>query len=132
MISDNKRKKLFINILILFIIFIILIASFFIISDKGQVFFNGGDEKVRLTQPEKTLNPTVATTPGYHFTMAVLSIIFNAHSVKPIRFFSFLISLGTILIFFLISSKLSITAELKTLQFVFFPILFPFFFPYLY
>ena len=124
----NSRKILIFTIVI---ILFITIPSFLLIKDSHLI----ADEKVHyeqitfLIQGSNTLNPYLTTLPGYHTTIAILASPFNSYPIPLIRTLSFLISLTSIIVFYFTAKEINkSSAELKTLQYAFLPILFPLFF----
>lgn len=75
---------------------------------------------------------TITTIPGYHIVIATVARIFGDPAPEQIRLISFVFSLISIWIFYLLVKKLNIQDPfIRTLQYVFFPISF-LFFPLLY
>ncbi len=87
------------------------------------------DQITRFLKGEKTLNPLLTTIPGYHLILATLLKPFPNPALPLARTLTFIFSLLSILVFFLIVKKIDPTSLFtKTLQYAFFPVLFPFFF----
>ena len=71
----------------------------------------------------------ITVVPGYHYIMAILAWLTGLDSLNDIRFFSLLFSFSSVVMFGLLSQELSGERDyIKQCQFLFFPILFPFFF----
>lgn len=71
----------------------------------------------------------ITVLPGYHHLMALLARVAHLWTPDFFRICTFMISLATILVFFLLTKALSAGHRYaKTTQFMFLPILFPFFF----
>lgn len=74
------------------------------------------------------LSPGLAMLPGYHLVIAAVAQIVNASSIPAIRLISLLFNLISIPVFFLIARNIDHkSAMIKTVQYSFFPILFPFY-----
>ncbi len=87
------------------------------------------DQITRFLQGEKSLYPLLTTIPGYHLILAMLLKPFPNPTLPLARTLTFVFSLLSILVFFLIVKKIDpASVSTKTLQYAFFPILFPFFF----
>jgi alpha-1,2-glucosyltransferase len=75
------------------------------------------------------LSPSVAMLPGYHIAICVIAWVFGAQSVASIRLISFCIAILSMAVFHVLARHLrKQDASSKTLQYVFFPLLYPFFF----
>jgi alpha-1,2-glucosyltransferase len=75
------------------------------------------------------LSPSLAMLPGYHYAVFALALIFGAKSVASIRFISFCIAILSMAVFYVLARHLrEQDSPSKTLQYVFFPLLYPFFF----
>ena len=128
-ITFLKQKK---KILILFLV--ILLAStlaFLLIKDVNVLC----DELTHYYQIRAFANgnfrqlPALTTIPGYHLFFAYLSKPFGQLSIPLTRFLSMIFSLLSVLLFFFISKNINPDSNLtRTMQYYFFPILFPFFF----
>ena len=72
---------------------------------------------------------TFAMIPGYHFFIAFFAYVLQLSSLQSIRLLSLVFSITSVLIYYLIAKKISSEfSEHKTIEYYFFPILFPFFF----
>ena len=75
------------------------------------------------------LNPSISMLPGYHYAVFALALIFGAKSVASIRFISFCIAILSMAVFYVLARHVrEQDSPSKTLQYVFFPLLYPFFF----
>ena len=132
----NFTKKqwpfLFLLSLAFFLWFFILFTSNTHYADEGAHH----DQIRHFLNGHYDLLPFITNIPGYHVVIALLSklIYFNIDkpSLQEIRLISFMFSSVSIWVFYLISKKLSHRDPLiKTLQFVFLPVIF-IYFPLLY
>lgn len=127
MLKERKTEKV---ILIILFILIISIIVFSLIKNKAPY----ADELIHYNTIKSIVKTGkipeyIVMLPGYHLLMASLAKIFSSLSISSIRFFSLIINLFSIIIFYSISKKIHPdSARIKTLQYFFFPILFPFFF----
>ncbi len=126
----NKKSVSLRTLLVISIILIIHLLAYFLIKDHGLMV----DEKwhyaqiVEFTRHNYALNPGLAMLPGYHFVIAGVALLVNASSVPAIRFISLFFNLITIPVFYFIAKKIDYKSALvKTVQYSFFPILFPFY-----
>jgi alpha-1,2-glucosyltransferase len=75
------------------------------------------------------LSPHLAMLPGYHYAVSAIAFILGAKSVASIRFISFCIAIMSITLFYILACYLQEQdSPSKTFQYVFFPLLYPFFF----
>jgi alpha-1,2-glucosyltransferase len=75
------------------------------------------------------LSPAITMLPGYHYAVFAIAWLFGAKSVAAIRFISFCIAILSMAAFYVLARQLREQDSLsKTLQYVFFPLLYPFFF----
>ncbi len=119
-------------LIIFFITLSICFISSYLYIQNAKLFV---DEKFHYSQIKKFINkdfthhPKITTIPGYHAILALFAYIFNVSSIAPIRLLSLFFSIASIPIFFLSSLKIcEESSMIKTMQYYFFPILFPFFF----
>lgn len=117
-------------ILVISIIIIIHLLAYYFIKDHGLMV----DENLHYSQivgfihRYYTLSPGLAMLPGYHFVIASVAQIVKASSIPAIRLISLLFNLISIPVFYLIARNIDHkSAMIKTVQYSFFPILFPFF-----
>jgi len=111
---------------------LLLGSSFFVLSlsdfyaDDEVVHY---DQIARFARGDLSLNAALTTLPGYHALLGLIGYVTGVTSIPFMRFFSLLIGLATIRVFWLISREISRDAGwLRMLQFISFPLLFPFFF----
>lgn len=87
------------------------------------------DQILRFARGEFSMNEFVTQIPGYHAIIAVPAALSGMTSVDGLRLFSFLLSVATVVVFYLcaraIQPRLSGAA---TAQFALLPILLPYFF----
>jgi alpha-1,2-glucosyltransferase len=113
------------------VIAVVLAGSFVLIMDmKLNV-----DERFHYPQIKNFLefnfhlNPKITTLPGYHYAVFAIALIFGAKSVASIRFISFCIAILSMAVFYVLARHLrEQDSPSKTLQYIFFPLLYPFFF----
>jgi alpha-1,2-glucosyltransferase len=124
MINLNKKY------IFLLIIIIILISFFLILHNDLYVDENPHYAQIKnFTLKNYEINPDLTTIPGFHYLYYSISVIFNYESIIFFRTISLFISFLTIFIFYLITKEIkSKNKTNKTIQFIFMPILFVFFF----
>ena len=111
---------------------VVLAASFVLIMDMEL----NVDETFHYPQIKNFLEfdfhlgPSATTVlPGYHYAVFAIASIFGAKSVAAIRFISFCIAILSMAAFYILARHLREQDSLsKTLQYIFFPLLYPFFF----
>lgn len=130
-VRKNKTKNIQKNILIIFAIVSFALSAILIIGDKNL----HSDESAHLDQinlfhkGQLTLNPILTTIPGYHLLIATLSETISQPSLAYYRLLTTLLSLISIIVFYITAKKIdSKNKENTLLQYIFLPILFPFFF----
>ncbi len=75
------------------------------------------------------LNSHLSMLPGYHYTIFPIAWLFGVSSVPSIRLITLFISIFSIIVFFIAPRYVSKNdSEAKTLQYILFPLLYPFFF----
>jgi len=75
------------------------------------------------------IKPWLPYFPGYHLVIAGLAKIFDVDSLPGVRTLTLLVSLPSVWVFYLCAKTLDYrTSTLRTLQYFFLPIIFPFFF----
>lgn len=95
-----------------------------LLIDEGYHF----NQIQRFISGNWTLNPELSVVPGYHFVLFLLSRALNVSGLVSIKVLSFLISIISIPVFFKIAHSIDPkNAVVKTLQFSFLPVMFPFF-----
>jgi alpha-1,2-glucosyltransferase len=125
-----KHPRLYASIII-FIMLCSLTLSFLYIKDKGLMV----DEPIHYDQIKWfiegnfQLHSGLTTIAGYHAFLAVLGSVFHVISAAGMRLFSLILSTVSIFVFLLLSKKINGGSFLvRTIQYCFFPIIFPFFF----
>lgn len=113
------------------IIAIAIIAGFVFIGHRPPM----GDEHLHLDQILRfasgnfTMNGAITQIPGYHAMVALSVAATGLRSLIGVRFLSLLISSLSILVFAACARRIGVrNADERTLQYVFIPILFPFFY----
>lgn len=113
------------------LLFVILSSSFLAVKDA--TYF--GDEGYHFEQIEYFLDgqyrvtSSLTTIPGYHVVMALASRMMGEESIVFYRTVNLLFAFASIVVFFLTAQAIHKKTSLaKTFQYVFLPILFPFFF----
>lgn len=124
------QGKQIIALIFLIFIFIAHFTAFLLIRNVALI----GDEYhyynqiISFVVGDYSLRPEITVIPGYHFLIATIARFFNEYSISFIRFISFSLSIFAIPIFYLMAKKIDKKeALIKTWQFSFFPIFFPFF-----
>lgn len=112
----------------------LIIAAFICIKDYN--FF--GDEGFHRSQIERFMrhdwgvNGDLTTIPGFHAIIASISVFTGETSLQAMRFLGVMFSIGGLILFMIAARKVHPgRGELRMLQLLLFPILFPFF-PLLY
>lgn len=121
-----KHKK-FIFWVIIFIsaaIFFIVIKDTSFHVDETRHY----DQILAFAQGNMKIDPFLTMIPSYHLLMAAATQIFNDNSVVFVRAASFAIGLASVVIFYLISKNNATWPAIRTLQYLFLPVLFPFLF----
>ena len=122
------------NILVLS--FLVLTVCLFILAFvriKGQILLvdegNHFDQIMRFVRGEFQFNPILMTIPGYHFFIGIVAKLLKLASISQVRTISLLVNLFAIPLFYVLSKKMDRTYSfLQTMQFIFFPLIFPFYF----
>ena len=111
--------------------FLVMVVAFFVFADNEPQW----DERAHWRQIELflhrdwSMDPSITTLPGYHALMALAAWFMGTARLPSVRLVQFEIALCTIITFFFLARRRNAAdATLKTLQFVFLPILFPLFF----
>jgi alpha-1,2-glucosyltransferase len=118
------------HVLALLGVFILLMAGFLYVNGAPYL----SDESFnfrqisRFRQGDYSMEPLMNVIPGYHAFVALVLRATGRTGLFSARLFSTLISAATVLVFYLLAWKVDGGSSLvRTLQFAFFPILFPFF-----
>ena len=111
--------------------FLVLLVAFVAFLDNDLRW----DETAHFRQMELfvrrdwSMEPSVTTLPGYHALLALAAWVIDTARVPSVRLIQFEIALATMATFFFLARRRGpASATVKTLQFVFLPILFPLFF----
>ena len=125
-------KEKYISYLIIALIVLSSLVSFLLISKQEKTI---SDENYHLPVIKEFAKNnyknkiTVTPIPGYHFFVASMIKVFKTDDLAFIRGLSTIIGLFSALVFFKISKNIrKKSSKIKTLQFFFFPIIFPYFF----
>lgn len=103
---------------------LLILQSILLIQDEFVYY----DQTIRFTYGDFFLNPIAAVLPGYSLILAFFANLFHTASVPFIRIVAFFLNVLAIPVFYITARKLDRHwAWVKTLEFTFFPILFPFF-----
>lgn len=118
-------KKLF----VLFIIVAVYIFLFALIKNNRLY----DDEPASYNQIRLFINKKYITRlyiiPGYHFTVSAIANLSNKKNIPDLRATTLVFNLLSIVIFFFLAQKLDRNNTIiKTLQYSFFPVIFPFHF----
>lgn len=121
-------KKIF---LLFLFIFLIQIAGFLLLQKSTEKYYMDEmwhyDQVDRMARGDYHIDINLMTFPGYHLMMSNFINIFQTVSIHFLRFVSLSFNLVGILVFFACARILDKkSAEIKTLQFSFLPIFFPF------
>lgn len=118
----------------LFVVFLFILISHFAAYFFARNYKMMIDEVFHYSQilafknGDYHLNPFLGMTPGFHIVIALVARLLKAETLANMRFIVFIFNFFTIPVFYLIARKLdSDSALIRTLQFSFLPILFPFF-----
>ena len=122
------------HLLALFFLLLVLLAEFFFMSSAPELVDEGANWKqiVIFLNRELGIKPGLNVLPGYHALIALVLIIFQKTGIYSARFVTTWISFASVIVFYLLTWKVySRPSLLKTFQYAFFPLFFPFF-PLLY
>ena len=120
----SKRILLFLLIPVVHAVFFYFIYDFKIIQDEYFHF----NQISRYLAGDYSLNPAMTTLPGYHILVAAILKIIHSDSLANARLITFVLNLSSIAAFYLTVNLLDRkSAVIKTLQFSFFPLVFPYF-----
>jgi alpha-1,2-glucosyltransferase len=128
MLKERLQKTAWIPI---FLISMVLLLAFSTIKNTQPLVDEISYFRVigRYLSGDLSLEPSISTLPGYHLFMAGVAYLTHLSSLAGLRFINLVISLFSILAFYaLIRSVHGESRPLKLYQYIFFPLLFPFFF----
>jgi alpha-1,2-glucosyltransferase len=85
---------------------------------------------IRILSGNWRVNPAISMLPTYHYLLAVPGKLYaRAGDLPYIRFFAFCLNALSIIVFYQVAKSIELqSAQLRTIQYCFLPILFPFFF----
>jgi alpha-1,2-glucosyltransferase len=118
------------HVLILAMILIVLLAEFAYMSSAPELVDEGANWKqIKIfLNREINIKPGLNVLPGYHALIAVVMIVFHKAGIYSARFVTIWISFASVIVFYLLTWKVCSQPSLvKTLQYSFFPLFFPFF-----
>lgn len=127
------QKKTINSITFFSFILITIIFFFFLIKDK-PLFFDESQyystiEQVTSLSIKPDIFQSTLTLPGYVFLIGILRYILGISTIADTRLLTTILSVFSIFIFYLCAKEINPkTSKIKTLQYLFFPILFVFFF----
>lgn len=121
------RAKFILPILIIIAFFFILIKDKPLLADENQYY--PIIDKITNLDFDKSILSKTSALPGYSFVIGFLRLALNITDVPGTRLITTIFSFFSIYIFYLIAKELDPkNAKIKTLQFLFLPILFIYFF----
>ena len=116
--------------LALLLVFVILLAEFMFMSNVRPLVDEGNNFRqiTRYINGDFSMQPQMNVIPGYHALVALAMAAFHKTGIFTARLVSMGISILSVAVFYLLALKIYNRPSLtKTLQYTFFPILFPFF-----
>jgi len=129
-LNYSERRRVYWQALALLLGLAVLLAEFKFMSGAPLL----SDESFNFRQVSRFINrdfsmePGMNVIPGYHALVSLVLFVFHKSGVFSARFVSFVISVLSIAIFYLLTGKIYPRPSLtRTLQYTFLPILFPFF-----
>ena len=111
-------------------ILVVFLAAFVYMSSAPELVDEGANWKqiVIFLDGELRIKPGLNVIPGYHALIAAALIVFQKSGVYSARFLTTWISFASVIVFYLLSWKIySRPSVMKTFQYAFFPLFFPFF-----
>ena len=114
-------------------ILILMVQSvcFFLISGNNFLMvdeYYHYQQIISFTRGQNILTEGLSIVPGYHVVVALVASFLKWNNLFQIRLIAYLFNLLSILIFYLVARVISRKeAGIKTLEYSFFPIIFPFF-----
>ena len=124
------RNKTIWHVLVLATILIVLLLEFAYMSSAPELVDEGANWKQIniFLHRELSIKPGLNVLPGYHALIAVVMLVFHRTGMYSARFLTTWISFASVIVFYLITWKVCSQPSLvKTLQYSFFPLFFPFF-----
>jgi len=111
-------------------IFLLSLGSFYLIKSKVPLIqdeYFHFDQIERFINSDYSINTLLMTVPGYHLLISVIARIIQVKSLLEVSVIAWLINLTVIPIFYLTARNIELkSALIKTLEFSFFPLIFPF------
>lgn len=111
-------------------ILVVFLAEFVYMSSAPELVDEGANWKqiVIFLNRELSIKPGLNVIPGYHALIAAALIVFQKSGVYSARFLTAWISFASVIVFYLLTWKAySRPSVMKTFQYAFFPLFFPFF-----
>lgn len=111
-------------------ILVVLLAEFLYMSSAPELVDEGANWKqiVIFLNRELSIKPGLNVIPGYHALIAAALIVFQKSGIYSARFLTTWISFASVIVFYLLTWKIySRPSVMKTFQYAFFPLFFPFF-----
>jgi alpha-1,2-glucosyltransferase len=111
-------------------ILVVLLAEFVYMSRAPELVDEGANWKqiVIFLNRELSLKPGLNVIPGYHALIAAALMAFQKSGIYSARFLTTWISFASVIVFYLLTWKVySRPSLMKTFQYAFFPLFFPFF-----
>jgi alpha-1,2-glucosyltransferase len=116
------------HILILFLFTALALGMHFMISSPPLVDEKPHSQQILAFKEGGGLKPYITTVPGYHLLLSKIARFTGATSVQELRSITFFFSILAVISFMLLAIMESKSPFIKIYQFVFLPVLFPFFF----
>lgn len=111
-------------------IFLLSAGSFYLIKSRVPLIqdeYFHFDQIKRFINHDYSVNTLLMTIPGYHLLISVIARIVGAKSSMQISVIAWMVNLIVIPVFYLTARKIEQkSAIIKTVQFSFFPLMFPF------
>ena len=128
--SRINRNQLIWHVLFLAMILAVLLAEFVYMSHAPELVDEGANWKqIKIfLDREVRMKIGLNVIPGYHALIAVVMLIFHRAGIYSARFVTTWISFASVVLFCLLTWKIyGRPSVVKTLQYLFFPLFFPFF-----
>lgn len=123
-------KENFFYFLTVEIILVSFLISYLVISFSGVLFVDETlhfKEIVRYAGFDFRQNPYLLMLPGYHLTVGMAAFLLRVRTVAMLRLISLVFNIFAVIIFWLIAVFIDRKSALvKTVQFAFLPVLFPY------
>ena len=128
--SRINRKQLTWHVLFIAMILVVLLAEFVYMSHAPELVDEGANWKqIKIfLNREAGIKIGLNVLPGYHALIATVMLMFHKTGIYSARFATTWISFASVILFYLLTWKMyGSPSVVKTLQFLFFPLFFPFF-----